>query len=299
MSDPQHMSAMDLLRRGNAPPPPPAPPPPAAPAPPQPTPPAVRQQIATAPAPVSAPQRGAGSDEEIRKQILTNNIVDREIVAISKSVRRFVVFVGFGGAIAGICGLVFAASLFPLKTKEIQYLLVHDTSGEITKAVSVKDAPLVFPEVARIAALRGYIEWREGYLPESRDIGQVRTRLMSSGDERARYFKDYAEKLPDGQINRASPLIRYGNAGGARASEFMFGLPQVITTSNPPTYIYVVRFTKAETIAGVAEPPRRWIATIQCQFRPDLMDTQDKLTTNPAGLQVLAYKSEQEPEVAK
>jgi type IV secretory pathway component VirB8 len=297
--------AMDLLKNGRVPEAPQPPSQPEAPA----VPPVAQAPVAQAPsgppmphAPVPSSRRVSRTSppppvppqvSDVQETIYaTNRVEEREIYRIGKTTRFMLRFVVGGSVIIAVASWVMLATLFPLKTKETLYVVIHD-NGDAPHVVSTKDAAMSFTEADRHAALRAYIEYREGYLPEIRDIMESRVRAMSAPAERARFYEWFQEKKGR-DLNPKSPINIYGADGWVRIQEFHFPRsPDDVSDTKPATYVYHIRFKRTDSQHTES---MRWVAIIKCQFVPEQMSTEDVLSINPYGLQVLDYKSEVDPE---
>lgn len=309
----QNLSAWDMIEQAPPPqapsgpiPPPPGmgappgqiPPPPQAPSIPQPP----QSVVPTVPArqpvvaPPDEPQHQPGGRvfpavEQIAKAVFNEGRAkDQEIEKIGRSIRRVVYLGGFGSIIAIVgATLCMVIAFVKMGQTPVYYYMVHENTGEVDTPVSLDRAKTLINEDGRRGALRTYIEWREGYVSETRDIGQNRVRLMSSESEMARFWETYRE-YKGKERNMESPLNKYGVIGNVRVSGFKFHGPDVVPSSDPPTYIYRVFFKKSETIEGEVKPTKDWIADIDAQFDPAFMKNEDERSINPNGLRVISYK---------
>jgi type IV secretory pathway component VirB8 len=75
--------------------------------------------------------------------------------------------IGGTGAVIGVLGMVCAATLFPLKQREVEYFIVDQARGYVGPAASAKDAPTLFGLQVAEADVLKYVEAREDYQYET------------------------------------------------------------------------------------------------------------------------------------
>jgi type IV secretory pathway component VirB8 len=163
------------------------------------------------------------------------------------------------------------------------FIAVDTSTGWVGEAVGAMDAPKLFSN--RIAAqyLRTYVEAREGYLPD-RDRAQWETvRAMSSGDEFERYEAWRKSDL--------APVKQLGTTGKVDTFNFV---PSSPSRGNNGTLSYIVRFQRREVKGQSIGPAKQWRAVIDFQWHPEMTMSTPDSQINPAGMQVISYKSEQD-----
>lgn len=185
------------------------------------------------------------------------------------------------GVGVGVAGMVCAATLFPLKTREVDYFVVNQETGYVGPSVGAKDAPALFSEQTTQYWVRAYFELRENYVYETDDLAFHRVTIMSSGDEQVRYKAMHDAPLAPSRALRERGYVRVDN----------FQIYK-IGDGKQKTEQYVVKFERKEMRTGQPVPLKgeAYTATIHFQFHPEFsMATPDR-QLNPAGLQVLAYQ---------
>jgi type IV secretion system protein VirB8 len=192
-------------------------------------------------------------------------------------------WVGGIGAAIGVAGMICAATLFPLKTRDVAYIAVDQTSGSVGEMTSPKDAPKLFNETTIEGALRTYVELRENYLFETDSVAFHRVTIMSAPDEQVRFKAAHDEPL--------APARALRDKGYVRVDDFHF---YKVGTGKAATLQYLVVFTRKEMRAGQPVPLKgdAYSATIDFQFHPEYpMAAQDR-QLNWVGLQVLSYQTQ-------
>ena len=192
------------------------------------------------------------------------------------------VWIGGAGAAIGVAGMVCAATLFPLKTHDIQYYVVNQTTGYTGPAVGIADAPTLFNQAVAQANVLTYVMARENYTYETDDLAFHQATIMSSADEQ-RHFKDMhdapgspAKALADRGYVRIENVQMWKLGDGKRAAQE-----------------YVVKFTRKVIHAGQPVPLTGDPCTAQLsfEFHPEyLMDANDR-RLNPTGFQVIEYRA--------
>jgi type IV secretory pathway component VirB8 len=214
----------------------------------------------------------------------------RETLDFAQAERRLRRRVGMAGWIVGgvgaTIGLVSVCSLIvilPLKTTEVRFVEVDTSTGWVGEAAGATDAPKMFSEQVAAHFLRAYVDAREGYVPETDQVRWDAVRAMSSTDE----FEGYkAWRKTD-----VAPVKQFNLSGHVDVFNFNVGKP--IKGKND-TFSYVVRFDRREIKGQAVGPIKHWTATVDFQWHPEIvMGAQDRLI-NPAGMQVISYKSDQE-----
>ena len=190
--------------------------------------------------------------------------------------------IGGAGVGVGLCGMVAAASLFPLKKIEVQYFLVERSTGWIGEAASPKDAPKLFGDLEQEAALQRYVELREGYVYETDQVSFNLAAAMSAPDEQRRY-----KALHD---HERAPSRAMRDKGSVQVYNFRFSK---LGDGKADTKAYVVRFKRREVTQGSPLPrvDEDVEATIHYQMLPDRPMTLPARRQNPTGLYVISYNA--------
>lgn len=220
---------------------------------------------------------------------------DREILfketesfhALERAMRRRVGMAGWivGGVGAAIALMSITAILvlLPLKQTTVKFVEVDTSTGWVGEAAGAMDAPKMFTDRVAAHYLRAYIEAREGYLPDRDQAQWEAVRALSSADEMQNYIAWRKTDL--------APVKQFGSIG--RVDVFNFNPSRPITGKNG-TISYVVRFDRREIKGQAVGPIRHWKATIDFQWHPEMTMTTGDSQINEAGMQVMAYKSEEE-----
>lgn len=192
-------------------------------------------------------------------------------------------WIGGIGATIGVLGMVCAATLFPLKTREVEYYTVNQNTGYVGPSVGAKDAPTLFNQQVAEFALREYVELRENYQFETDPIAFHRVTLMSSPDEQVRY-----KAMHDAPMAPARALRDHGYV---QTTNFQFWL---VGDGKAKTREYVVKFDRYEMHAGQPAPLRGdpYTAQVSFQFHPEYPMSAPDRRLNVYGLQVTSYRVE-------
>jgi type IV secretion system protein VirB8 len=205
-----------------------------------------------------------------------------EFERIGKAVRRGAYIIAGLGSLVGVAGIVGGAAVFWMKENAPPNVIeVNSTTGE-TKWLHGEQAANGFPELTAQKYLREYIEYREGYVPDTAQRMAHRVAIMSSPTEQKLYadWFDYH--------NPRSPQTVYGRKGGVRVDNFHFIKQE---TGRNKTQIYLVTFDRTEINDGVPDKAKHWTASVQFQWHPELrMEDQDR-QINAAGFQAIAYRA--------
>lgn len=162
------------------------------------------------------------------------------------------------------------------------FIPVDTTSGLVGKAVGVIDAPSLFNDRVASQYLRIYIEAREGYLADRDKIQWDTVQAMSSSDEFSLYQAWRKSDL--------SPHKQFG-ANGGKVDVWDF-VPSLPSKGANGTLSYVVRFQRRESKGQMIGPVKQWRAVIDFQWHPEITMSTPASQINPAGMQVISYKSE-------
>ena len=163
------------------------------------------------------------------------------------------------------------------------FVSVDTSTGWVGEAVGALDAPKLFSDRVAAQYLRSYIEAREAYLPDRDQAQWDAVRAMSSGDEFSRY-----------QAWRKSDLAavkQLGTTGKVDTFNFVTSSP---SRSKNGTLSYIVRFQRREVKGQSIGPVRQWRAVVDFQWHPEMTMSTPDSQINPAGMQVISYKAEQD-----
>jgi type IV secretion system protein VirB8 len=188
--------------------------------------------------------------------------------------------VGGTGVACVVASSIVVASLFPLKRTEAEFFIADQSSGIISKPISVDDAPKAFTPVNDQYYLRRYIEAREGWVWETDQSRDHLVKLMSTPDEQARIEADRKKPTAVGR--------RLGKDGHVVVENFRWHQQPA---GRLGTRTYIVQFDS--TVWHGSNPDRTevWTATADFQWHPELPMKPDDRTNNAGGMQVLAYSA--------
>jgi type IV secretion system protein VirB8 len=185
-----------------------------------------------------------------------------------------------GWTVGGIGAAFMAASIagwvtvLPLKTTEVRFFLVDQSTGIIGEPAGLQDAPRLFGAAVEQQYLRRYIEAREGYVPEMDERDDHIVKIMSTPDEQARYAADRKQMAADGHVSVANfrfhPLA-IGKDGESRR--------------------YLVQFDRTVWHGASKDAAQPWSATVDFQWKPTLPMRPDDRSDNPGGFQALNYSA--------
>jgi type IV secretion system protein VirB8 len=211
-----------------------------------------------------------------------------EMTEMARAARRAGWIVGSIGVAIGVVGVVCAATAFPLKRTQVQFIEVDRSTGYVGPSLGPTDAPRLFNQQTADHYLRDYIEAREGYVPETDDLMFHKAAIMSAPDEQVRYAAWRKSPLSSANV--------LGRTGYVRVENFHMSL---LGKGTAKTLVYLVRFDRVEVRGGQVEPMQPWSATVQFQWHPELpMNAQDRLL-NSAGMQVIAYQAQPDGDPSK
>jgi type IV secretion system protein VirB8 len=228
------------------------------------------------------PWRSEALTDSDKKQLFAeSNSFHEDRFLMGRAALRVGLWVGGIGVSVGVAGMVCAATLFPLKTREVDYYTVNQNIGYVGPSVGAKDAPTLFNEQVMEAALQTYVELRENYLFETDGIAFHRVTLMSTTDEQARYKAMHDEPKAPARVLRDHGYIQIDN--------FQFW---PVGTGKAKTHEYVVKFDRRVMPAGQPVPPKGEPYTVQIsfQFHPEYPMAQPDRRLNVTGLQVMSYR---------
>jgi type IV secretion system protein VirB8 len=228
------------------------------------------------------PKRNTVLGNDDKKLFDDANSFQEDRLLMGKAALKAGFWVGGIGAAIGVAGMVCAATLFPLKSREVEYYTINQETGFAGPSVGAKDAPTLFTHQVMEATLQTYVELRESYLFETDGIAFHGVSLMSTPDEQVRY-----KAMHDAA---ASPAKKLGDRGYIQVDNFQFW---PIGDGKAKTHQYVVKFDRRVMMAGQAVPTKGepCTAEISFQFHPEYpMATPDR-RLNVTGLQVLSYQA--------
>jgi type IV secretion system protein VirB8 len=188
--------------------------------------------------------------------------------------------------IAGLClllaiGAVGAvAALAPLKTVEPIFVRVDAATGAVDVLHRIdEEVGLGRQDLLDKGYLARYVRAREGYFFPTVQDQYRRVLLMSVGDARASYERDFAAESPEAPVNRYRD--RQSVEITLKSISFIGrGLAQV-------RYV-------AATNDGEATERTHWIATIRYAYEPDAAIPLSVLEDNALGFAVSDYRAEPE-----
>ena len=218
------------------------------------------------------------ASKEAKFRAVMDHKADRVLMGRSALVAAWVV--GGTGAACLVASSVVVASLFPLKKTEVDFFIADQSSGIISRPVSIEDAPKTFSIVNDAYYLRRYIEAREGWVWETDQQRDHLVKLMSTPDEQARIEADRKKPTAVGR--------RLGKDSHVIVENFRFHQQPA---GRAGTRTYIVQFDS--TVWHGSNPDRTevWTAAVDFQWHPELPMKPDDRTNNAGGMQVLAYSA--------
>lgn len=188
--------------------------------------------------------------------------------------------------LAGLClllalGAVGAvAALAPLKTVEPIFVRVDSATGAVDVLHRIdEDSTLGRQDLLDKGYLARYVRSREGYFYPTVQEQYRRVLLMSVGDARTAYQRDFSTDNPEAPVNR----YRDKQAVEIALKSISFigkGLAQV-------RYV-------AATRDGETTKRQHWIATLRYEYEPDAEIPLSVLEDNALGFAVTEYRTEPE-----
>jgi type IV secretion system protein VirB8 len=209
-------------------------------------------------------------------------LLQQERATLGKTAQRVAYTIAGCGVVIGLAGVICAATLFPLKTREVQYFQVNETTGYVGQSFGAKDAPTLFSAQVTQAALQSYVEQREGYIYQTDPIAFHRVSIMSSPEEQARF------KAAHDDATAPSRALR--DRGYVQVENFQFFS---VGDGRESTKQYIVKFDRTVMRSGDPVPTHGepCTAEISFQFHPEYPMALPDRRVNPWGLQVLAYSA--------
>lgn len=230
---------------------------------------------------------------DIKKQYFAEaNAWDLSIWAgIKKSERNaWIVASSFGMFL--LIALASIALMMPFKTTEPYVIRVDNNTG-LTDVVNVLRAQDIDATHALNRYwLSQYINYREGYLWDTRAYNRRFVGLMSTPEIQEQYAQ-----LTNPTLNENAPVNIYGDSISVNPSIInMTELNDGEIVDGENRYTYIVRFTKEVDQASNRYPVTHWAATIVFTFRNLPTNVNDR-DLNPLGFQVISYIVNEESEV--
>jgi type IV secretion system protein VirB8 len=228
------------------------------------------------------PWRSEALADADKKQLFADgNRFQEDRFLMGRAALRVGFWVGGTGAAIGVAGMVCAATLFPLKTRVVEYYTVNQSTGYVGPSVGATDAPTLFTQQVAEAALQTYVEQRENYLFETDGLAFHRVTLMSTPDEQARYKTMHDEPKAPARALRDRGYIQIEN--------FQFW---PVGEGKAKTREYIVKFDRRVMPAGQPVPTKGdpYTAQISFQFHPEYPMALPDRRLNVTGLQVMSYR---------
>lgn len=221
------------------------------------------------------------TDESKKRLFAEANSLQADRYLMGRAALRAGCWVGSVGCLVGVCGMVAAATLFPLKTREVADHTVNQNTGYVGPSVGAADAPTLFSPQVTEGALQAYTELRENYLFETDALAFHRVTLMSTPDEQVRY-----KEMHD---DARAPFHALHDHGYIQVDNFEFW---PVGDGKSKTHEYVVKFDRRVMISGQPVPLKgeRWTVQMAFQFHPEYLMAVADRRLNPTGLQVMSYR---------
>ena len=191
--------------------------------------------------------------------------------------------VGSIGALLGLAAVAAVVVLLPLKQTTVKWIEVDSATGWVGEVAGAADAPRLFGERVAGHFLRQYLEAREGYVPETDQLQWDTVRAMSSADEMENYKAWRRTEL--------APVRQL--AMGGHVDVFNFN-PDRLLKGASETYSCTVRFDRPVIKGASIGHTEHWVATVDFQWHPEMTMSSQDAQLNYAGMQVIAYKAEQQ-----
>jgi type IV secretion system protein VirB8 len=172
------------------------------------------------------------------------------------------------------------AALAPLKTVEPIFVRVDAATGAVDVLHRIdEEIGIGRQDLLDKGYLARYVRAREGYFFPTVQEQYRRVLLMSVGDARASYERDFAKDNPQAPVNRHKDKQSVDIA--LKSISFIGkGLAQV-------RYV-------AATTGGDSADRQHWIATVRYEYEPDAEIPLSVLEDNALGFAVIEYRAEPE-----
>lgn len=208
---------------------------------------------------------------------------DTELSRNTKGIRIGGYVVGGVGMAMGLCGMVMAASLFPLKQTRVEFIPVNTETGLAGTSVLAKDAPeKLFGEQQAHADLTKFVTAVETWVADASDLNFHQTSIMSSKDQQAAFLVRMDKRSP------SSPAVLYSNKATVRVENFKYSM---MGKGVNGVQIWQVRYDRTVISGGNAEPKRPWNSTVTFAWHPEVLGTDQDRALNLTGFQCIAYES--------
>jgi type IV secretion system protein VirB8 len=191
------------------------------------------------------PWRSEGLTDGDKKRLFDEaNSLQADRYLMGRAALKAGLWVGGIGALIGVSGMVCAATLFPLKTRVVEYYTVNQNTGYVGPSVGAADAPTLYNAQVAESALQTYVELRENYLYETDVLAFHRVTLMSTPEEQVRYKAMHDDPKAPARALRDHGYIQIEN--------FQFW---PVGDGKARTHEYVVKFDRRVMPAGQPVPP--------------------------------------------
>lgn len=191
--------------------------------------------------------------------------------------------------VVAVATVACSASLFPLKTHDVEFRTINFETGYVSPMISAKDAPAHYNDRTIHASLLEYVTARENYQYETDQIAFHKVSIMSTPDEQVRYKAKHdapdspASKLRDkGYVQVDTSTMQFFPVGDGKRG----------------THQYIVKFERRVMLAGRPVPERGepCTALVTFAYHPEYPVTRSDAALNPWGLQVSSYDSHSDVE---
>lgn len=208
---------------------------------------------------------------------------DTELGRNRSAIRLGGYIVGAAGSLIGVCGMVAAACLFPLKTTVVQFVPWNTEVGMAGNSILAKDAPeKLFGEQQAHADLLKFVSAAETWVSDASDINFHVVAVMSSAEQQAAYADRMSGK------NSTSPRVLYANKATVRVEHFRYS---ILGKAPRGAQVWQVRFDRTVVIGGNLGPAQPWIATVTFAWHPDIVGTEADRAINLTGFQCTSYEA--------
>ena len=193
-----------------------------------------------------------------------------------------------GWVVGGVGVACLGASIFgwitvlPLAHTEYVFEDVDRSTGIITKAVGLEDAPTLFHAASERHYLRLYIAGRESWVPEDDISNDHLVKIMSRPDEQARYAA--------WRTSPNSPMTMFVKDRDAHVSIENFRYNSMPSGSKE-TRRYLVQFDRIVWKGSARDSSQVWTATVDFQWHPELPMKPADRDLNTGGFQAIAYSA--------
>lgn len=169
--------------------------------------------------------------------------------------------------------------ILPLKTVEEKIWVADQTTGIISRPVSLDDAPKIFGAATERHYLQQFIEAHEAWLFEMDERNDHVVKIMSTPGEQSRYA--------EWRKSQTSPMKAIGKTGHVVLENYRWH-PQAVGKDGE-TRRYIVQYERTVWHGEAKDPPEPWTITIDFQFKPNLPMLPSDRDINPGGFQEINY----------